>query len=320
MLRTHGIPYVLDYIDPWINSMGADGRWWTKAYWYRRSAIALEPRAVHDAAQLVAVSEGTLRGIRELYPDVSGERCTAIPYGAEPADFEALQGRATTVRLWDDDGDALHIVYTGAMLPHGYETLRAFFGGLLALRETNPRLGTRVRVHFFGTTYDPRAHRPLVTPVAREMGLEGVVTEHPARIPYLDSLQSMATADVILALGSTEHHYTASKIYPSIFSRRPVLAVFHAASSVCDVMRQVEAGELVTYDDARRAETKTREIARALENLLTLPAQYASRVRWDAAREWTAESMTSRLAQVLFRAAPHEQRLQTRRNEPALST
>ena len=298
MRRELGIPYVLDYIDPWVDSKGADGRWWTKAYWFRRMALALEPEAVRGASHVIAVSDGTNDGVRERYPELPPSMFTGIPYGFEPSDFDLLHERPRPNTYWNAGDGNFHFAYVGAMLPKGYETLRALFTAVLRLRERAPALAARLRLHFFGTTYEPNPTRGLVEPVAREMGLADVVSEHPARIPYLDALNVMCTADGILALGSSEVHYTASKIYPSILARRPLLAIYHAASSVCDVVRESRAGLLVTYDDAARAESRVDEIATAIARVYAGEDYDPARVRWDSFAQYSAESMTRRLAAV----------------------
>jgi hypothetical protein len=317
MRQEFGIPYVLDYIDPWVNALGADGRWWTKAYWFRRMAIALEPRTARGAAQIVAVSDGTNEGVRSSYPDIPAGRFTGIPYGFEASDFDALRAHPRPNPYWDPSDGNLHLVYVGAMLPNGYETLRAVLGAVRLLRERDPEFGRRLRLHFFGTTYDPKAERGLVAPVAGEMGLGDVVDERPRRIPYLDALNVLCASDGILGMGSTESHYTASKIFPCILARRPLLAVYHAASSVCDIVTEARAGALVTYDDRARAESRVEAVADALRRLHAPGGYDPASVRWDAFEQYSAASMTRRLAEVLDRAVAPELSLSPRAR-PAL--
>ncbi len=298
MRTAFGIPYVLDYIDPWVNSIGADGRWWTKAFWFRQMAIALEPRAVRDAAHLIAVSTGTTNSVRASYPDVPAERCSEVPYGVEPSDFSALRGRPARQAWWDASDGNFHMSYVGAMLPRGYDTLRALFAGVSKLRREQPQLGDRIRIHFVGTTYDPSSPLPLVLPIARDMGLGDVVTEHPARVPYLDALNILCTSDANLALGSTEAHYTASKVFPMILARRPLLAIFHAASPTCDVVRQSHAGDLITYDDSHPAGGRVDAIAASLARIIAGEGYDPSQIDADVLGQYTAEAMTARLAAV----------------------
>lgn len=297
--RRYGIPYVIDYIDPWVSAMGADGRWWTKAFWFRQLALKLEPNVVRHASHFVAVSDGTNESVRVRYPWIPPDRFTGIPYGFEASDFEALRAAPRANPWWDAEDGNVHMAYVGAMLPNGFETLRALFGALLVLRDSAPGLFARLRLHFFGTTYDPNATEGRVVPVACEMGLGDHVTEHPKRVPYLDALNILCSADVILALGSTERHYTASKIFPNILARRPMLAVYHEASTVCAIVRTANAGELVTYSDESRAEAHAAEIAEAIVRLQTPPGTYdPARVRWDHFEEYSARNMTRQLAAI----------------------
>ena len=294
-----GVPYVLDWIDPWVYALAREGAWWTKAYWFKRMAVALEPKAVLGASHMVAVSDGTNEGVRRRYPELPADMFSGIPYGFEASDFDALRERPRANPFWDRSDGNVHLVYVGAMLPHGFETLRALFRAVALLRERDRALYDRIRIHFFGTTYDPRAPRKLVEPVAQELGIGERVSEHPARVPYLDALNLLCQADVVLGLGSTERHYTASKIFPNILSRRPVLAVYHEASTVCDIMRESRAGKLVTYGDAERAESRVPEIADALQQLQRPGAYDPRQVRWDSFEGYSARNMTLRLARQL---------------------
>lgn len=295
------IPYVIDYIDPWVNSMGADGRWWTKAFWFRQMALTLEPAVVRDASQIVAVSDGTNDMVRERYPEVPAERFTGIPYGFEESDFRLL-GPSRPNPYWNERDGRIHLVYVGAMLPKAFGTLRALLNAVRTVEETAPMLASRLKLHFFGTTYEPDPKRGLVAPVAEELGLARYVDEHPARIPYLEALMVMTRADGILGLGSSERHYTASKIFPCILARRPLLAIYHEASTVCDIVREARAGELVTYSDAEPVERRVAAIAQAMRRLVEPGAYDPERVRWNHFEEYSAYEMTRRLAGVFERA------------------
>ena len=291
----YGIPYVLDFTDPWVpNLTGAQNRLFSKARLARGLGRLLEPGSVRNAAHVIAVSEATNDEIRARYPDVDASRFSAFPFGFEKADYDVLRRHPRPNPHWDRNDGRFHFVYAGAMLPHGFETLRALFGALRLLRSERPRLFERLRVHFFGTTYDPRATEGRVMPVAREMDLMETVTEHPRRIPYIDALNVMTSADAVLAMGSTEHHYSASKIFPCLLASRPLLALYHSASNVCDTMRAAGTGELVTYDDVARAEHRTRDIADAIVRIVSRPESYPA-PQLEGLQRYSAESMSAQL-------------------------
>ena len=71
--------------------------------------------------------------------------------------------------------------------------------------------------------------------------------ELPRRIPYFEALQCLVDADALLVPGSDDPGYTASKLYPYILAVKPLLAVFHEASTVLDVLRRTGAGTVVSF-------------------------------------------------------------------------
>jgi hypothetical protein len=65
-----------------------------------------------------------------------------------------------------------------------------------------------------------------------------LVTEHSHRIPYFDVLHYLVRADALMMVGSDDSSYSASKIFPYLFSGRPVVTVAHEASLMFEYARQ----------------------------------------------------------------------------------
>jgi hypothetical protein len=189
------------------------------------------------------------------------------------------------------------------LLPLGFETLRAVFAGLASLRESAPEAYARIRFHFFGTSNQTAGNpEKRVFPVAAESGVEDRVSEHPLRVDYLDALTVQVEASAILLMGSSEPHYTASKLYPALLSGRPLLAVYHAESSVAAIMKKVTAppkAYLVTYSAREPAANHSGEIAAALNSLVEHPISEV--IEWPAEEldQFSARSMAGELAHVL---------------------
>ncbi|GIW56725.1 MAG: hypothetical protein KatS3mg082_3129 [Nitrospiraceae bacterium] len=303
-----GVPYVVDYIDPWVTDyyfkLPRKQRppKWALAYAVSR---LLEPVALRRVAHLTGVSRGTTDLVKSRYPWLADVGATEIPYGGEPSDFELLRRRPRRNVVFDPSDGRLHLTSVGRGGPDLVPALTALLRGLRLVIERSPDISARVRVHFVGTTYavNSRGAGPYqVLPLARRMGVDGWVHEHPQRIPYLDALQIMLDSHALLALGSEEGYYTASKIFPYVLSRRPVLAVFHEASSVVDILRESGAGEVVTFRAGNSPEEKAEEIAARLERLLRLPPDYEPPTRWEAFEAYTARAMTARLAEAFEQA------------------
>jgi len=300
--RRFGIPYVIDYIDPWADSVGAEAITFTKRWMSHRLALLLEGPVARNASGIVAVSEGTNDIIRKRYPGISDDRFAAIPYGFEPHDFDAVRRSKEHSKYLAPFKQYLNLCYVGAMLPKGYGTLRALFRAVSSLRESS-RAAERLRLHFFGTNYAMgSAAKELVLPVANEEGVGEIVSEHPERIPYLEALRVLVSADLILALGSSEPHYTASKIFPNLLARRPLLAIYHEASSVCDTLRKARTGRLITFNDMKPPEAQVEEIVCALRDFLDgRGLEYDEVGIGTVAHQFSAHEMTRILAGVLDR-------------------
>ena len=58
------------------------------------------------------------------------------------------------------------------------------------------------------------------------------------RMPYLDVLTHLHYANGILIFGSTEAHYSPSKLYQALLSGRPIFAVLHAQSTAVPAFEQ----------------------------------------------------------------------------------
>jgi hypothetical protein len=264
-------------------------------------ATILEPRAVRAADHIVSVSEGANAELRERYPDLRAEDISAIPIGGDPTDFDWLRQHPPanqTVRL--DDG-TINLCYVGTFLPRAGPVVDALFRAVAALRQRRPELAARLRLVFVGTSNQPDSVGDFkVTGRAEAAGVADLVRETPQRISYLEALGLLARADGILLLGSDEPHYTASKIYPAILSGRPTLGIFHAASSVCTVLRECGRSLVIDFNDLGELEGKAGNIEAALELLVTQPDRLPP-ANPSAFEPYTARGTAGRFAGILDR-------------------
>jgi len=190
------------------------------------------------------------------------------------------------------------------LLPLGVATLRAVLCAARALIERDPQLADRLRFYFFGTSNQTSGREARVLPHARELGVEHLVREHPARLDYLDALDALRQADVLLLLGSSERHYTPSKVFPALLAGRPMIAVYHEASTVVGMLRAAApqpASHLITFGEARPVETVTGCIADALRRLEEVRGAIV--VNRAALEPWAATTLAGTLARVCDRIA-----------------
>ena len=314
--RQFGVPFVLDYQDPWVGAWGEavgagpNGRPDIKSRLTRAVARRLEPRAVRAADAITTVSAPTWDALRRRYPELGTIACAVIPVGGEPADFARLRREPRPNPYFDAADGATHLCYVGTLLPLGFEVLRALLGAVRLLRQRSPERYERLHLHFFGTSNQTRPDAAArVLPVARELGVADRVSEIAPRIDYLDALTVQVQATAILMLGSSEAHYTASKLYPALLTGKPILAIHHGESSVVEILRRAAPppmARVITYTDAERAESRVDAICGALSALIDHPGHHPAVDGRAAARgeasgygEFSAAALAGKLAAIL---------------------
>jgi hypothetical protein len=297
-----GVPYVVDYQDPWITEvywrMPAAQRppKWPLAY---AMARVLEPFAMRRVSHVTGVSEGTVRMVMENYPELSAVGTTALPFGAEPRDFEFLRAYPRLNTCFDPADGLAHLVYAGVYTAAMEPAMRCLFGGLRILRERNPALAARLRLHFVGTSYAAGRAAKRVEPIAEEFGVIDLVRETTARVPYLDSLQLLLDAAGLIIIGTDEPHYTASKIYPYALAAKPILAIFHEQSSAVSSLAALTPARILTFAEGRSAESQAALAADDLEALIAVDRAPVP----QPAEEHTARGMTAKLAGIFDQIA-----------------
>jgi hypothetical protein len=295
--RRYGVPFAVDYIDPWVHPWPGCEVPLSKAWWTFRFGRLLEPLVLRHVRLVTGVASAYYEGALQRNPWLDPSRCVAMPYGAEESDFDFLDRHPRRPFLFDPRDGNVHVVYAGAMLPRAYSTLEAVFRAVRQLCERDMSDGSRLRLHFIGTgsvPSDPSSH--LVAPWAERLGVSRMVKEHPARICYLDALNHLKHSNAVLVLGSSEPHYTASKVFQAVLARRPVVGILHAQSTAARILRQANAGPVVTFDETHPASARVEEIRQAFLEALWKDSYAPERVDWEAFRAYSAEAMTERLA------------------------
>ena len=255
-----GIKYGIDYIDPWVHQFPGSEQIFSRHWFSTQLARLLEPIAVKHASLITGVSEGYYLPVLDRNPHLKNNVITAaMPYGGEEGDHEFIRKTLDTRREMlgntsstpstpstSSTPSTFKFVYAGALLPKAYKPLEKIFEALASLQPLQPLQPPQplqpLQLQFIGTL-------GTIKPLAEKHGLFGkTVFEHPNRMPYLDVLEELETADGIFILGSTEPHYTPSKVYQAVLSGKPILAVLHEQSSAVKVLKESNAGIVVTMN------------------------------------------------------------------------
>ena len=293
--RKHGVPYIVDIQDPWRSDyyLTAPKSERPPKFWFSyRLDRTLEPWAIRDASGLIAVTQAYNDLLTDRYPELSREATIEIPFGISERDYEiASELNDMQAQLRPRRPDELRGVYTGVVNSAMEPVLDAVFASFRRGIDTHPSLFERVRLHFVGTSYAPATHsEPAVLPIAERHGVAEYITERVDRIPYLAALRWQQEADFLLLLGTLDPNYVASKLYPYVFARRPILAPFHANSQLIQALSNTRAGIPIPYDPTPDEEY-IGVLLNAWANVLrALPM--TPDTNWEAASKFTSREMT----------------------------
>lgn len=281
--RRTGIPFGIDYIDPWVRDLAGRKDW--RHQLTNVLARLLEPIAVKKAALITGVSydyyqpvlERNFSGYQWIDPNSSGlnareSECptrqpkhkrrlsvhhTSFPYGFDPNDHSI---KLDDLDLpWKKESKAW--IYAGAFLPNSRLFVELLFKKISFLRGRN-KWPSDIELVFIGTGNYPGK---TIRAYAEESGIEDIVSEHRQRFPFLSVLNFLSNADTVMVIGSTEKHYTASKIYQSLLSKRPVWSIFHEESTALRVLRECKAQQ---YTVQYNPELSIEEIEMQIEKSL----------------------------------------------------
>jgi len=227
-----------------------------------------------------------------------------IPFPGDDRDFERVRSEGVTQRVFDPKDGFRHWVYVGRGGKDMETAVRGLFKAIKHYGNEDEALLKTLRIHFIGTSY-AAAGRGVksIEPIALEEGLGEIVSEHPDRIPYSETLRCLLDADALVVPGSNDPAYTASKIYPYLLAGKPLLAVFHENSSVVGMINSVGGGRVIPFASDEGVES----IAERIRSEWLAEKRYEQAVPLDreAFAPYTARAQAGQLAE-FFRSVLKE--------------
>jgi len=226
--RITGLPWVCEFIDPWVDythfkPLTPFNQWMNR--W-------LEGCIVRNADAVVAAMPGIVDGFKSRYKDVQAERYHVITYGYDPADFrgEVKLNKEFTI-TW------IGSVF-GGRFPRGLiEAVR----GLLDEGKIDP---SDFKLSFVGTT-DVASYRMI-----EQAGIDEVM-EMTGFVSHKESIKKMRSSQLLvmqLAPGrDTEFVYTG-KMFEYFGAGRPTLALAEEGATK-ELIEKLNAGKVVNPDN-----------------------------------------------------------------------
>ncbi len=294
-----GIKYGIDYIDPWVHQFPGSDKIFSRHWFSTRLAKFLEPIAIKKASLITGVAEGYYEPVLERNPHLKTQViCGAMPYGGEERDHAMVTELKIEPYLFHPKTGKLQFVYAGAMLPKAYQSLEAIFESINANREQF----NDVEFHFIGTgSRVNNAESYKIKALALKDDLwENIIYEYPRRIPYLDVLVHLNIANAVFILGSTEPHYTPSKTYQGVLSKKPLMAILHKESTAANVIRNSGAGLVLDFDGQNGVESIRENFSEFFECFRQFFCSFQpTRIEQKEFEQYSAKNVTKQLATLL---------------------
>ncbi len=288
-----GIPYGIDYIDPWVRDITNQNN--LRAKLSQIVARTLEPYAIKKAALITGVStpyyQPAIDRSFKKAPVHAG-----MPYGFDPNDHMI---NLDEIRLpWNDMPNCRPWIYAGAFLPNSHLFVQSFFEAIAGLKKAG-KWDNTIKLFFVGTGPYPAKR---ITAYAKDFGIEDIVIEHRERFPFLHVLNFLSKADRVMLFGSTEKHYTASKTFQCLLSNRPVFSMLHADSSAVDVIKSARADAfLFEYHDGDTTTTIVRQLNTMLVDLQNIDIKEWS-PNLDSLEQYSSKQSARVLAEAMDKA------------------
>lgn len=292
--KRFGVPYIIDMQDPWHSDYYQNKPKIEQPpkYWFSyRLNKWLEPIAMKRVDALIAVSGAYIDTLRARYPHLQDVPGHTLTFGAFERDFEVLENQNVVQTLVKQTPGTINMVYIGRAGHDMRPALSLLFEAIKLGLQEHPDVFGPLHLFFIGTSYARQGQgQKTVEPLAKSYGLTNRITEVTNRVPYFTALKLIRDADVLLITGSDDPQYTASKIYPYILARKPMLALFHHQSSAVQVLKETRSAEVVTFGE-KPSEFGVEDLVKKLYNLLKkLP--FTPETDWNAFKPHTAEAKT----------------------------
>lgn len=296
------VPYGIDYIDPWVHTFPGSNKLFSRHWWSTKIAGWLEPIAVKNAKVITGVAEGYYDGVLQRNPKLKQDALfAAMPYGGEAADYNMVSQLKIATYVFSMKANKIQLVYAGALLPKAIKPLRAICEAICK----HPETFINLELYFIGTgTSSDVSEGCSISEIARDYGLwNTIIFEHPARIPYLDVIAHLSAASGVFILGSTEAHYTPSKVYQAVLAYKPIWAVLHLASTACEIIRSSTAGIVLDFNGEQDLPTISNKLANSyFEFVKYLAAYEPGKINTAYFDQYSAKKVTGVLASLLDKA------------------
>ena len=227
LARRSGLPWVMDFRDPWYHDQLAS----ISSPLAASFARSREATGVVLAKRVVASTSALSEAMRARYPAVPPENFVAISNGYDESDFSSI------TRTFSPRRRCLEILHAGN-LHIGFRDPAPLFRCCRRLLQAGKLRPTDLRIRFLGAGAEAQRLQTVV-----QLGALQAQVEFLPRLGYASALEHMAAADILLLLQASAHtaDLVPAKLYEYARVGRPVLALV-TPGATWDEVHRLRAG------------------------------------------------------------------------------
>jgi hypothetical protein len=294
--KKYGIKVGIDYMDPWVHIFPGSEWIFSRHWWSTKLSKYLEPYVLKYVSLITSVAPNYVQPIfhrnhqlkeliRELY----------VPCGWDSDEKNQIPLINENTNIFRSE-KKFKLIYAGTFLPKSDQVLNDF----LHCIKNNIDFFQDVEIHFIGTglTKNSKGRISISEQAASLKLLNHIIFEIPGRISYFELLHQISQSSGVFILGSTESHYTPSKLFNAFVTQKPIFAILNSGSTAKDIISNTRWGLTCTYSSTDKAHFE--------KEVIEIFSEWKSKVgdkNWnfdfEKAKLYSAANITSELASAI---------------------
>lgn len=269
--RKYKVPFVIDMQDPWRNDyyLTVPKSQQPPKFWFaHRLNSLLEGYTMSCVDGIIAVSQAYIDVLKDRYRNIGNIPSKVLTFGAHKIDLEIASKLNSKELDYVLDTSKTNIIYAGVVPPNMLFAIEAILIALKRGINYHPKFKS-INFHFIGTNYAIGGEvKSAVKSLILKHRLENNVFEHEERVPYFQVLNLVQDSKLAILPGTLDSNYTASKLYPYIMSRIPMIAIFHEESSVLSILKKLQYGKGISFTATTDMEMLSESIYKEIEQVM----------------------------------------------------
>lgn len=289
------VPFVIDMQDPWRNdyylSVPKSER--PAKFWFSyRLDKYLEAYTMPKVDGIISVSPAYVEMLKSRYEKLKNIPYKILTFGTSSIDFQVANDVLSKDINYQLEDNKINIIYAGAIPKNMLFAIESIFVAINKGLLVQPKSFENLRLHFIGSNYTTGSLiKSTLGSLIEQYGLSHMVFEHEERLPYFDVLKLIQQSSLAIIPGTLDADYTASKLYPYVLTKIPILAIFHEQSTTTTILKELNAARVVSFNNSTilsdLSELVFIGLLDSLKNLNEKP-----NTNWELFKQYSAEYLT----------------------------